>query len=360
MFQHGERTAFFHRIFRAFLFETAHAPLHRFQASGRTGEHGLFEGHIAKTAIFRLRQHGFIGDECFKRRLFFCGGSARHLADMPLFKAALRLILNIFLEATNEQALDVIPVILDVLLGVVIRVRNSGRIQHVHQAGKGTCAAVVRGGGQHNQCIAPAGKQIRQAGTLGTAVASLGHIMRLIDDNNIPAGILQMDTVFTVPLDRVDGNDGFVIVMERIMVAGQIPTDTLNLGGIQADQRNGKTLPHFLLELGHHALDGHNENTTAFSTSDQLTNQNTGFQRFTKTDTVRHQDTLTGTGEAHSGGLQLIRHHVHDGVMADVQLRIGRDLLPPEAFQEKARPGKPSRAVRYQRGFRGVDHRNLF
>ena len=229
MLQHGKSTALFHRVFKAFLFKAAHAALNRFQTRGRAGEHCLLEGHIAEPAVFCLGQHGFIGDERLKRRFFLCGGSTGHLTDMALFKTVLCLILNIFLEATDKQAFDVVPVILDVLLSVVIRIRNGSRIKHVHQRSEGTGAAVVRGGGQHNQCIAPAGKQICQAGTLGTAVASLGHIMCLIDDYNIPPGVFKMDTVFAVPLDRINGNDGLVIVVERVMVAGQIPANTLDL-----------------------------------------------------------------------------------------------------------------------------------
>ena len=39
--------------------------------------------------------------------------------------------------------------------------------------------------------------------------------MSFIDDDDIPAGILQMGAVFHIPLDRIDGDDGLVKIVEK-------------------------------------------------------------------------------------------------------------------------------------------------
>ena len=57
---------------------------------------------------------------------------------------------------------DVITIILDVLLCVIIRIRNGSGVKHIHQGSEGTSAAIMRSGREHDQGVAPAGKKIRQ------------------------------------------------------------------------------------------------------------------------------------------------------------------------------------------------------
>ena len=254
---------------------------------------------------------------------------------MSLLESAHRLILNVFLESANEKAFDIFPIVFDVLLGVVVRIRDSGRIEHVHQRSKRPCVPIMRRGGKHDQRIASAGQKIRQAGTLRIAVSALCHIVRFVDHNDIPSGTFQINAVFAVAFNGIDGNNRLVIIMKRIVIAREITPDPLDLCGIQTNQRDGKAFPQFFLKLRHHALDRDHKNAAALSTRNQFTDQNAGFYCLSQTNAVRHQNALTRTSQTDCGRFQLIWHHVHDRVMANVEFVVCRNFLPPLAFQEK-------------------------
>src|SRR5690606_40930343 len=91
----------------------------------------------------------------------------------------------------------------------------------IYQAGEGTCLAIMRGGREHDQGIGAAGQQLRQLGAL-RAGTTLGDVMCLVDDDDVPVGPLQVAAVFIVLLEGVDGDDRLVVVVEGVVVARNI------------------------------------------------------------------------------------------------------------------------------------------
>ena len=90
-----------------------------------------------------------------------------------------------------------------------------------------------------------------------------------------------MNAIFVITLQCVDGNNRLVVIEERIVIRRQLGSNALNLVGIKSNQRNGETVPHFFLELGHHALDRNHQYSFALATLDEFTHQDARFKRFT-------------------------------------------------------------------------------
>lgn len=101
-------------------------------------------------------------------------------------------------------------------------------------------------------------------------MAPFGHVVGLVNDDDVPVGIFNVNVVFPVVFQGVYGDNGPVIIIKRIVVGGYAGTDTLDADGVQPGQGNGKPAPHLFLELGEHALDRNHEDPLAFSPSDQL------------------------------------------------------------------------------------------
>ena len=210
--------------------------------------------------------------------LFDIGGGHAHGINLALGDALCQLVAHVPLEAAYDQAL--VP---EVFLRVVLRVGNGGGVQHVHQAGKALGTAIVRGGRQQNQRVRAGGQEARQAGTLRTGVA-VSHVVGLVDDDDVPVGLLEVVAVFDVLLERVDGNDRSVEVVERVVVGRNSGTDTLQAGGIQPDEWDREPIPHLLLELAQHRLGGEHEDPLAATTGDQFADKDAGFERLAQAD----------------------------------------------------------------------------
>ena len=142
-----------------------------------------------------------------------------------------------------------------------------------------------------------------------------------------------MGPIFHIAFQGIDGHDGFIIVEERIVIGRQLCADVMNLFGIQAHKRNCEAVPHFLLELRHHAFDRDDKDTLSLAAGNQLAHQDTSLQRFAQADRVRNKKALPWPSERNLRRLQLIGHQIHRSFIADMQIRVGRDLLPPLAFQ---------------------------
>ncbi|MOA35510.1 hypothetical protein D3C78_1569650 [compost metagenome] len=91
----------------------------------------------------------------------------------------------------------------------------------------------MRRGGKQDQGIRALREQLGQAVALGT-VALVGNVVSLVDDDQIPPGLFQVVAVFAVTLERIDRDDGAVVVVERVMVYRDIAANALDSGGVQA------------------------------------------------------------------------------------------------------------------------------
>ena len=117
-------------------------------------------------------------------------------------------------------------------------------------------------------------------------ISATGNIMRLIDHDNIPPGIFQVGAVFNIAFDRIYGHDGFIVIMKRVVICRHISPNSLYGRGIQTDQRDREALPHFLLELIHHAFYSDYKDSLSLAAGNQLAHENACLKRFAQADSI--------------------------------------------------------------------------
>ena len=331
------------------------ALLDGLHAGGRTGKQGFFEqgpeqqfsgpGPLVDLLELRVGQAG-VG------RFLGCAGRMRALVHGAVGEVAPHLVLHVLLEAPDEQAFDV-------RRAVVGRILDGGRIQHVHDAGEGFLLPVVRRRRQQDQRVRPRRQQGRHLGPHGVG-AALGHVVRLVDHDHVPPGFFEMVPVFPVLLDGVDGDDRLVEIVERIVVGRNPRTDPLQAGGIQPDQRNRKTRPQFLLELGHHGLHRQHQDAPPAPPPDHFRQQDAAFDGLAQSYGIRDQDALAGLLEGQPRGIQLEGHQVHRPAVSDHEAGVRRHRLPQERFEEQPGVAVVRRGIRHRLGIFGIHHLDRF
>ena len=214
----------------------------------------------------------------------------------------------------------------DILLVVLLRIGQSGWVEHVHQRGETASAAVMRRGGQHDQRIGTGGKALGELGALCTTAVdgTVGDILGLVDHDDVPIRGIECRAILDVPFQRINGDDHLVVVGERVGVRRNLGTNLLDARGVQTNQRNSEPFPHLLLELDHHAFRCHHENTTSFAAFDEFRHQDTGLQGLAKTDGVSDENSLARLGERLLRRNELVWQGVHGSLVADMNPRIGR------------------------------------
>ena len=120
-----------------------------------------------------------------------------------------------------------------------------------------------------------------------------------------------MRAVFAVLLQRVDGNDRFVVVVKRIVIGRDVSANALEAGTVEPGQRKGKSRPEFLLKLSQHRLHRDHQNAPALSSLDQFGKQDATFDRFPETYRVGDEDSLPRLGQCQTRWLQLEREDIH-------------------------------------------------
>ena len=109
---------------------------------------------------------------------------------------------------------------LDIVRAVVIRIGDSRRIQHVHQAGEGGGFTVMRRGRCHDERVGAAGEQIGELGAQRELRTTECDIVGFVDDDDVPIALVRPNPELGVLFQGVDGNDGLVEIMEGVRVGG--------------------------------------------------------------------------------------------------------------------------------------------
>ena len=270
--------------------------------------------------------------------------------NVAVGEAGAELVAHVGLEAADDQ-----PFVAVVVALIVGRVGDGGRVEHVDQAGETFRLAVVRGGGEHHQGIGAGGQQFGQPGTLGAA-AALGDVVGFVDDDDVPIGLFQIVAVFDVLLEGVDGNNGAVKMVERVMVGRDTVAHPLQALRVQTGQTNAETVPELLLELGEHGFDRQHQNALALATGDQLANQNAGFEGFTQTHGIGNQNALARLAQRLAGRLELVGQQVKGGVLAGVDAVVGGDGIAHQGVQIQAAGAVLAGGVVYQLGVLRFQH----
>ena len=132
------------------MFPPTHALVDGGDASRRRREQRLLQRHSEQIAAAHRRR--FPRDLHGQQRLergFFRSGSDELVAEgLPILKGPFHFVGDVFLEAADHQ-----PFVSKIGLLIIVRVRNSGGVQHVHQAGETAGAAIVRRGGEHDERV---------------------------------------------------------------------------------------------------------------------------------------------------------------------------------------------------------------
>lgn len=122
-------------------------------------------------------------------------------------------------------------------------------------------------GGEQDERIGALSQQVSQAVALG-AIALVRDVVGLVDDDEIPPGAFQVVAVFAVALERIDRDDGAVVLAERVVVGRYLAADALDASRIQARQGDGEAVPELLLELAHHTFGGDHEDAPGTAAAD--------------------------------------------------------------------------------------------
>ena len=184
--------------------------------------------------------------------------------------------------------------------------------------------------------------------------------MRLVDHDHVPAAVFEMDAVVGAGLQGVDGDDGAVVIVERVGVGGNAGADAVDADGIEAHQRDGEARPHFLLELGHHALHRDDQNALAAATLNEFAQQDADFDCLAKTGRIRHENTLPRLVEGLKSWVELERQVIYCCPVADPQVRIRWWRLAQEAFQVKLGLSELRRVIGDQRGLGRIEDLDPF
>ena len=83
--------------------------------------------------------------------------------------------------------------------------------------------------------------------------------MRLVYDDDVPVGLLQVGAVLGVLLQGVDRDDRLVVVVERVVAGRDAAAHPLDADRVELGERDREPVPELLLELRQHALDGQHQ-----------------------------------------------------------------------------------------------------
>ena len=134
------------------------------------------------------------------RLLQRAGGLPESLGD-ALLEVGADLVLDIFLEPPHDQSL--VP---EIGWRVVVRITDRSRIQQTHQRGKAAGGTIVRGGREQKHRVRAASEEAGQPGATGEAILMTPrcHIVTLINDDDVPPGILKVVPILEVGLQGVN------------------------------------------------------------------------------------------------------------------------------------------------------------
>ena len=116
-----------------------------FQCRCRAGEQTLLHANALQLLLLARAMLATLGELHSKQsavgRFFLRAGGLTQAGGSTLLKVCCNLVLDVFLKPTHYQAFA-----FEVVWGVVVRVRNGGRVEQCHERGKAAGRAIVGGG----------------------------------------------------------------------------------------------------------------------------------------------------------------------------------------------------------------------
>jgi hypothetical protein len=215
--------------------------------------------------------------------------------------------------------------------------------------------------GQQDECVRPCGQQLGEPGPSGQSSLARtgGDVVALVDDDDVPPGVLQVIAILQIALEGVDRDDAAVEVIEWVVVGWNAVAHARQPHGVQPHQRDGEAAPPLLLELRQHRLLADDQDALAAATLDQLGSQDAGFQCLAEADCVGDQDPRTRPAQGLQRRVELVGYQVHHGAMAEMNLFVIGDAAASEGFQVKDGCIVGRAEVRHQLGPGGVEDLDL-
>ena len=208
----------------------------------------------------------------------------------------------------------------------------------------------MRGGGQQDQCFRAGRQALGKTGALAPhcAASPFGHVLTFIDHDDVPAGIIEINAILAVVLERIDGDDRLVEIVERVLVAWDLLPDPLNPHRIQPHQRDRKARPELLLELHQHAFARHHQQAPPPPAPDKFAAEDPAFQRLAQAHRIGDQQPLAGHRQGLRSWQQLVRQRIHRRPVAHHQRGIGGHAAAQVGLDEQKTVAVAGRGVAHQ------------
>ena len=103
-------------------------------------------------------------------------------------------------------------------------------------------------------------------------------------------GLFDRGAVLDVILERIDRNDGLVVLLEWIVVRGDSVANSLNAIAIKSGEGYREPGPELLLELGQRRIVGDDQDSAGATAKDEFRCDEAGFERLAETHIVTDQE----------------------------------------------------------------------
>ena len=259
------------------------------------------------------------------------------------------LVLDVVLETADVVVLDMLTVIRP-------RMRNGRRLNHADKVREVLAAAVVRRGGSEDEALAALSEQ---RGEVAPLAGTVGDDMALVNDHYVPAGLLDVMTELRVVLQGIDRDDGPVIVLERVLVCGNLRADLVYSVAVQPLEGQGKAVPHLFLELREDGLECNDKDPLSPAALDEFGEHDSHLDSLSQAHAVRYEEPRARELERFPCGRQLVVCMVIGALKRDGKLIRGVRIATHGVLQIELREGVPGIVVRYEHHLLGVNQDDI-
>ena len=206
--------------------------------------------------------------------LFLISQCNLNLTDFALLELTANMrIGNIMLETTHIVRQNI-------FLGIFSVTGDRNGFEHPHQIGKWFGTTIMGSGRGENHRVALLCQELCQ---ITTKTAIISYLMAFVNHNYIPMCFFEPSTETTIILQRINRDDGLVVVVERILIKRNLVLNLCHTKTVQTNQGNGKAIPNFLLELSQYAFQRTHQYAFATATANHFSQEDTHFNCLTQT-----------------------------------------------------------------------------
>jgi hypothetical protein len=237
-----------------------------------------------------------------------------------------------------------------------LRVGDGRGVQQTDEAPEGLALAVVRGRrGQQHAVGAPREATGEPIAQVPLGVAAAGDVVRLVDDDHVPAGVFQEVAVTTDVLQRVDGDDDAVVDLEGVLRGRDLELQLGEPGGVQADQGQGEAVPKLCLKLRQHGLLGQHQDAVRLPALQELGQDHADLDGLAEAHGVGEQQPWAQLQDRALHGFFLVTHGFEGAHALDVRVRVRQRHLPKLGLEEQLGLRVAAALIGHQPGLARVD-----